>query len=136
MAFESDRETVYPLRARHRTAEVRELIGDAFAGVLLTDRGKSYDAAARAPVAQQNCLAQLPRSISLVLATQWARGRSLGLARRRRRREAQALWQARQTAPVADFAAQAAALAARLAALLAPRTLPDPDNQRRLDQLR
>ena len=39
MAFESDRETVYQIRARHRNAEVREVIGDAFAGVLITDRG-------------------------------------------------------------------------------------------------
>ncbi len=41
-----------------------------------------------------------------------------------------------QTEPVADYAAQAAALQARLTTLLAPRTLPDPDNQRLLDQLR
>ena len=136
MAFESDTETVYQIRARHRNEEVREVIGDDFAGVLITDRGKSYDAGALAAVAQQKCLAHLQRSISLVLATKWARGRSLGLALRRRLREAQALWQAQQTAPVADFAAQAAALQARLTALVAPRTLPDPDNQRLLDQVR
>src|SRR5205807_5269427 len=60
----------------------------------------------------------------------------LGLALRRLLREAQLLWQTQQTAPVADFEAQAAALQARLTALLAPRTLPDPDNQRLLDQVR
>ena len=136
MAFESDRETVYQIRARHRNAEVREVIGNNFAGVLITDRGKSYDAAALAAVAQQKCLAHLQRSISLVLETKWARGRSLGLALRRLLREAQALWQAQQTAPVADFDVQAAALQARLTALVAPRTLPDPDNQRLLDQVR
>jgi transposase len=136
MAFESDTETVYQIRARHRNEEVREVIGDAFAGVLITDRGKSYDAAALAAVAQQKCLAHLQRSISVVLATKWARGRSLGLALRRLLREAHTLWQSQQTAPVADFAAQAAALQARLTALVAPRTLPDPDNQRLLDQVR
>jgi transposase len=136
MTFESDRETVYQIRARHRNEEVREVIGDAFSGVLITDRGKSYDAAALAGVTQQKCLAHLQRSISLVLATKWARGRSLGLALRRLLREAQALWQAQQTAPVADYDAQAAALQARLTALVAPRTLPDPDNQRLLDQVR
>ena len=46
MAFASDSETVYQIRARHRNEEVREVIGDAYAGVLITDRGKSYDAAA------------------------------------------------------------------------------------------
>jgi transposase len=136
MAFESDTETVYQIRARHRNAEVREVIGDDFAGVLITDRGKSYDAETLATVAQQKCLAHLQRSISLVLATKWARGRSLGLALRRLLREAHTLWQTQQTAPVADYAAQVAALEARLTALVAPRTLPDPDNQRLLDQMR
>jgi hypothetical protein len=136
MTFESDSETVYQIRARHRNEEVREVIGNDFAGVLITDRGKSYDAEALAGVAQQKCVAHLQRSISLVLETKWARGRSLGLALRRLLREAQTLWQAQQTAPVADDAAQVAALEARLTALLAPRTLPDPDNQRLLDQVR
>jgi transposase len=136
MAFESDTETVYQIRARHRNEEVREVIGDDFAGVLITDRGKSYDAEALAAVAQQKCLAHLQRSISLVLETKWARGRSLGLSLQRLLREAQALRQAQQTALVADYDAQAAALAARLTALLAPRMLPDPDNQRLLDQVR
>jgi transposase len=136
MAFESDDATVYQIRARHRNAEVREVIGDAFAGVLITDRGKSYDAADLAGVAQQKCLAHLHRSISLVLETKWARGRSPGLGLRRLLREAQALWQTQQTAPVADYAAQVATLEARLTALVAPRPLPDPDNQRLLDQVR
>jgi len=136
MAFESDSETVYQIRARHRNEEVREVIGDAYAGVVITDRGKSYDAAALAGVAQQKCVAHLQRSISLVLATKWARGRSLGLALRRLLREAQTLWQAQQTGPVPDYADQAAALQERLTALVAARTLPDADNQRLLDQVR
>jgi transposase len=136
MAFESDDATVYQIRARHRNEEVREVIGDAFAGVLITDRGKSYDAADLANVAQQKCLAHLHRSISVVLETKWARGRSPGLGLRRLLREAQALWQTQQTAPVADYAAQVATLETRLTALVAPRPLPDPDNQRLLDQVR
>ena len=136
MAFESDSETVYQIRARHRNDEVREVIGDDFAGVLITDRGKSYDAADLATVAQQKCLAHLQRSISLVLETKWARGRSLGLALRRLLREAQTLWQTQQTAPLADYDARVAALQARLTALVALRPLPDPDNQRLLDQVR
>jgi hypothetical protein len=136
MAFESDRETVYQIRERHRNDEVREVIGDAFAGVLITDRGKSYDAEALADVAQQKCLAHLQRSISQVLDGKWARGRSLGLGLRRLLREAQTLWQSQQTVAVADFDAQAAALQTQLTALVASRTLPDPDNQRLLDQVR
>ncbi len=136
MAFESDSETVYQIRTRHRNEEVREVIGDDFAGVLITDRGKSYDAEALAGVAQQKCVAHLQRSISLVLQSKWARGRSLGLGLGRLLREAHTLWQAQQTGPVLDYEAQAAALQARLTALLAARTLPDPDNQRLLDQVR
>ena len=136
MTCERDSATVYQLRARHRNEAVREVIGDDVAGVLITDRGKSYDAEALARVAQQQCVAHLPRSIRLVVETKWARGRSLGLALRRLLREAPTLWQAQQTEPVAEYAAQAAALQARLTVLVAPRRLPDPDNQRLLDQFR
>ncbi|MGI8992608.1 MAG: hypothetical protein ACR2I2_23890, partial [Bryobacteraceae bacterium] len=37
-------QTVYQIRSRHRNEEVRELIPVDYAGVLVTDRGKSYDA--------------------------------------------------------------------------------------------
>ena len=39
MIFETDTATVFQVRARHRNEEVREVIGDAYAGVLVTDRG-------------------------------------------------------------------------------------------------
>jgi transposase len=44
MIFVTDTATVFQVRPRHRNEEVREVIGDAYAGVLVTDRGKSYDA--------------------------------------------------------------------------------------------
>ena len=44
MIFVADTATVFQVRARHRTEEVREVIGDASAGVLVTDRGQSDDA--------------------------------------------------------------------------------------------
>jgi transposase len=136
MGFETDTETVYQVRSRHRNEEVREVIGDEYAGVLITDRGKSYDAAALAPVKQQKCVAQLQRSISLVLQTKWARGRTLGLQLRRLLREATELWQGYHAGTVPDIEVQAAALQTRLTDLLAARSLPDPDNQRLLDGFR
>ena len=41
MVFESETTTLYQIRAQHRNEEVREVIGDHYAGVLSTDRGRS-----------------------------------------------------------------------------------------------
>jgi len=136
LGFTTPTATLYRIRARHRNEEVREVIGDAFAGVLCTDRGKSYDAAALAEVKQQKCLAHLQRSASAVLETKWGRGRSFARALKALLHEGLALWQAYQAGSVEDFDAQRAALRQRLDHHLRERTLPDPDNQRLLDQLR
>jgi transposase len=47
MAFETDAATVYQIRSRHRHEEVQEVIPADDAGVMVTDRGRSYDAQAR-----------------------------------------------------------------------------------------
>ena len=39
MAFETDRATVYQVRARHRNEEVREVVPSDYGGVMVTDRG-------------------------------------------------------------------------------------------------
>jgi transposase len=44
MAFETEGATVYHIRPRHCHAEVPEVIPADDAGVLVTDRGRSYDA--------------------------------------------------------------------------------------------
>ena len=44
MAFETAAVTVYQIRDRHRNEEVREVVPADYAGVLITDRGRSYDA--------------------------------------------------------------------------------------------
>ena len=135
MVFETDAATVYQIRARHRNEEVREVVPGDYPGVLCTDRGRSYDAAALADVAQQKCGSHLQRSITAVLETKWGRGRSLGLDLRRVFQEAVALWHGYHDGMVPDYEAQVALLEARLTTLLAPRMLPDPDNQRLLDEL-
>ena len=43
MAFETDEATVYQVRARHRNEEVREVVPSDYGGVMVTDRGRSYD---------------------------------------------------------------------------------------------
>jgi transposase len=44
MGFETDDASVYQIRPRHRNEEVREVIPDDYAGTMVTDRGRSYDA--------------------------------------------------------------------------------------------
>ena len=52
MAFETEGSTVYQVRGRHRNEEVREVVPSDYAGVMVTDRGRSYDAQALSGVAE------------------------------------------------------------------------------------
>jgi hypothetical protein len=135
MVFETETATVYQIRPQHRNEEVREVVPAHYAGVLVTDRGRSYDARELAEVKQQKCLAHLQRSISAVLETKWGRGRSLGLGLRAIFAEALGVWQDVHAGAVSDTSVEAAALGTRLSEALRPRTLPDPDNQRLLNEL-
>src|SRR5512135_1695093 len=49
--------------------EVREVIGENYPGVLVTDRGKSYDAKELEEVKQQKCIPHALRSINQVSET-------------------------------------------------------------------
>ena len=62
MAFVNASLSVYQVRPRHGNQEVLELISADFAGVLVCDRGRSYDAVELEGVAQQKCLAHLIRN--------------------------------------------------------------------------
>src|SRR3954451_18062655 len=64
MIFVADAATVFQVRPRHRNEEVREVIGDAYAGVLVSNRGKSYDAQELAALKQQNFILHALRSIN------------------------------------------------------------------------
>ena len=77
MAFETDDATVYQVRDRHRNDEVREVVPADYAGVMVTDRARSYDARALSGVRQQKCLAHVLRSISGVVETKVGRGTQL-----------------------------------------------------------
>ena len=107
MAFETDRATVYQVRARHRNHEVRQVVPSDYGGVMVTDRARSYDAQALSGVRQQKCLAHVLRSISEVVKTKRGRGRSFGKDLSRLLREAMELWQSYHRGEVADFAAAA-----------------------------
>ena len=68
MAFETEEATVYQVLGSHRNEEeVREVVPSEYGGVMVTDRGRSYDAQALSGVKQQKCLAHVLRSISEVV---------------------------------------------------------------------
>ena len=58
-AYRRLRESV---RGSHRNEEVREVVPADYAGVMVTDRARSYDARALSGVRQQKCLAHVLRS--------------------------------------------------------------------------
>jgi transposase len=135
MVFETEATTVYQIRARHRHEEVQEVIPADYAGVMSTDRGRSYDAQAFDQVNQQKCLAHILRSISEVVARKTGRAREFGDQLKTVLQDALALWHAHRDTPVADFKLETEALQAELTDQLRDRRLKDPDNQRLLNEL-
>ena len=135
MTFETTAVTVYQIRDRHRNEEVREVVPAAYEGVLVTDRGRSYDAIELAGVRQQKCLAHIQRSLSEVLAHQKGQARAFGSRLKTLLRQARNLWHDYQQGHRRGFAAQAQRLREDITCHLRDRPLQDPDNQRLLNEL-
>lgn len=136
MVFETDAATVYQVRPRHRTEEVRERIPADFRGVMITDRAGVYDAEAFAGVAKQKCLAHAMRSISEVLESKVRGARRFGKRLKGLLKRALDLGRERRAGPPpADFAGRVRRLKLALTDHLRDRTLRDRDNQRLLDEL-
>jgi transposase len=135
MAFESDAATVSQIRSRHRHEEVQEVIPADYAGVMVTDRGRSYDAQAFDSIDQQMCLAHMLRSISDVVETKTGRACDFGEQLKAQLQEVLGLWHAHRDCQVPDFKVEADALEAEITYQLRDRRLKDPDNQRLLNEL-
>ena len=75
MAFVTRSLSVYQVRPQHRNEEVRELIPADFQGVMICDRGPSYDARELEDVAQQKCLSHLIRNAKAVEESKTGRAR-------------------------------------------------------------
>ena len=135
MAFETEEATVYQVRPRHRNEEVREVIPSNYRGVMVTDRGRSYDSQMLDEVKQQKCMAHVLRSISEVVETKSGRGRSFGNRLKQLLREAMELWQAYHRGEVVDFASEAERLRREVSCHLRDRPLTDPDNWRLQNEL-
>lgn len=135
MAFETEKATVYQIRSQHRHEEVQEVIPPDYGGVMVTDRGRSYDAQAFDGVKQQKCLAHILRSIGVVLQHKKGRARDFGERLKALLQDAIQQWRVYHAGAVGDFHAEAQRLQDALTHHLRNRCLTDPDNQRLLNQI-
>ena len=135
MAFETEDATVYQVRGRHRNEEVREVVPGDYAGVMVTDRARSYDAQALSGVRQQKCLAHVLRSISEVIQTKRGRGRSFGKRLSELLREAMQLRESQRRGEVADYGGETERLRREVSHHLRDRPMPDRDNRRLQNEL-
>ena len=134
MALETDEATVYQVRARHRNEEVREVVPSEYGGVMVTDRGRSYDAQALSGVKQQKCLAHVLRSISEVVQTKRDRGRSFGKHLSGLLREAMELRQSYRRGEASDYVAETERLRREVSYHLRDRPMPALDSDRGADR--
>ena len=135
MAFETDDATVYQVRSRHRNEEVREVVPADYAGVMVTDRARSYDAQALSGVRQQKCLAHVLRSISEVVETKVGSGRSFGKRLSELLREAMQLRESQRRGEVADYGGETERLRREVSHHLRDRPMADRDNWRLQNEL-
>lgn len=133
MAFVNRGLAVYQIRDRHRNEEVRELIPADYKGILVCDRGKSYDAEELAGLRQQKCLAHLLRNASNIEDKKTGRASDFSRKLKALLRDALALLAMKPQIAPADFAAKANELKQQLTRHLRNRSLRDDDNQRLLN---
>jgi hypothetical protein len=124
---------VYQIRSQHRHEEVLEVVPAHYPGILVNDRGKSYDARELAGLQQQKCLAHLLRNVSEVVERKRGMARRFGLTLSTLLREGLALWKARQDLSEEEYRRCAQQLEQKLTDHLKNRILRDDDNQRLLN---
>ena len=136
MAFDTDQVTVYQVRPRHRHQEVQEVVPASYRGVMVTDRGRSYEAHSFSRVKQQKCLAHLQKTLSVLLEKKKGRARELGENLKMLFKMALDLWEEYHAGAVTDFETRVAKLRFAVSYQLRERALRDPDNQHLLKVLR
>lgn len=137
MGFETDRLSVYQIRARHRNEEVREVIPADYDGTMVTDRGRSYDAQEFNAVKQQKCLGHVQKSISEVIEKKVGKARWFGRALKAMLKRATELWSEHRAGRIdaKKYAREGAKIQREVTAHLRVRTLTDEDNARLLREL-
>lgn len=136
MAFDTEEATIYQVRPRHRHQEVQEIVPRNYQGVMVTDRGRSYEAHSFRKVQQQKCLAHLQKTLSTLLEKKKGRAREFGENLKMLFRMALELWEDYHAGEKADFVTKAAELRFVTSYLLRERSLRDPDNRHLLKVLR
>jgi transposase len=129
MAFDTDKITVYQVRPRHRHQEVQEVVPANYPGVMVTDRGRSYEAHSFRRVKQQKCLAHLQKTLSTLLERKKGRAREFGENLKMLFGMALDLREEYHAGSVVDFEARAAELRFVISYILRQRVLRDRDNQ-------
>ncbi len=133
MAFVNSSLSVYQVRSRHRNEEVRELVPADFTGVMICDRGKSYDADELQSVSQQKCLAHLLRNAAEVTQKKTGRARQFSRRLKDLLRQALALAAKKSEMDAAQYRGRVKELHHAVSLHLRNRYLRDDDNQRLLD---
>ncbi len=133
MGFDTEQASVYQIRPRHRNQEVREIVPGDYQGLLVSDRGKSYDAEELAGLKQQKCLSHLLRNVTDVVESKQGRARQFGATLKVLLRAGLTLWHARGDLCAQDFQSRSRQLNQQLTHHLRIRVLLDGDNQRLLD---
>jgi len=133
MAFVNQSLSVYQVRPRHRNEEVRELIPADFQGVMICDRGPSYDARELEDVAQQKCLSHLIRNAKAVEESKTGRARQFSRTLKELLQRALALSAKKNELDAADYKKQVGEIKDELTLHLRDRVLSDEDNQRLLN---
>jgi transposase len=133
MAFVNQSLSVYQVRPQHRNEEVRELVPADFGGVMICDRGRSYDAAELEKVAQQKCLAHLIRNSAKLSDEKAGQARRFGRQLKDILQRALLLSAGRKEIGPKAYRKQVEDLDIELTAHLQDRRLRDRDNQRLLN---
>jgi len=136
MAFDTDEVTVYQVRPRHRHQEVQEVVPAIYQGVMVTDRGRSYEAHSFHGVKQQKCLAHLQKTLSILLEQKKGRAKELGENLKMLFEMAMKLWKEHHQEAGEDWAVRVRELRFALSYQLRERILRDWDNQHLLKVLR
>jgi len=133
MAFVNQALSVYQIRPRHRNEQVRELIPADFQGVMICDRGPSYDARKLEDALQQKCLSHLIRNAKAVEESKTGRARQFSRRLKELLQQALVLSAKKNELDAADYTQQVEELRDELTLHLRDRVLRDEDNQRLLD---
>jgi transposase len=136
MAFDTDEVTVYQVRPRHRHQKVQEVVLASYRGVMVTDRGRSYEAHSFSRVKQQKCLAHLQKTLSTLLEQKKGRARELRENLKMLFEMAMKLWEEDHQGAREGWAARVGELCFALCYQLQERVLRGRDHQHLLKVLR